>query len=374
MIYFDNSATTNFKPLSVKFSILNNLKSKNIANPGRSGHDLSIKLGNKIFKARETFAKVFNTTFNNVVFTSGCTEAINLAIFGTVKKNGHIITTINEHNAVLRSLKKLEDDFNIEVSYVKPKGYVITSQDIEKHIKNNTYMIITNHTSNVTGATCDIENIGLLAKKHKLLYLVDAAQSAGHKLIDMKKFNINLLALAGHKGLHGITGVGALLLNNCKLTSTLRYGGTGTYSDKKTQPLTLPEDFEAGTLNYINILAFEKGLIYTMKNFKKINKKLDFLTKYLILSLKKLDKITIFSPENNVSGVVSFNLSNYPSSFISSYLNREFNICIRSGLHCSPLIHKHLGTLESGTCRISLDFKNTKRQIDKLIFALENFC
>lgn len=370
MIYFDNSATTNYKPLNVKLNILKNLNKTNTANPGRSGHKLSVNLGNKIFKARQTFAHYFNTSPFDVIFTSGCTESLNLAIFGSVKKNGHIITTINEHNSVLRGLKKIQDDYNIEITYIKPKNYFVTKDEVKKYIKYNTYMIIVNHTSNVTGATCDIEEIGSIAKQFNLLYLVDAAQSAGHIKIDMKKCNINFLALAGHKGLHGISGAGALLVNNCKNLRPLRYGGTGTDSKNLTQPLSRPEGFESGTLNYINILAFEQGLIFTMNNFNEINEKIKNLTQYLLTKLESIENVKIYSLKNNCSGVVSFNILNLDSSMVSNYLNSKYNIYIRSGLHCAPLVHDYLGTLEIGTCRISLDFKNTKKEIDKLINAI----
>lgn len=372
MIYFDNSATTNFKPLSVKYCVLENLMKKNIANPGRSGHNLSVKLGNKIYKARENFAKFFNISPFDVIFTSGCTEALNLGIFGTVKRNSHIITTINEHNSVLRALKKIEREYNIEITYVKPKDYFVTDSEIEKNIRENTYMVIVNHTSNVTGATCDIESIGKVCKRHNIMFMVDGAQSVGHIKIDMQKCNINMLAIAGHKGLHGITGVGALLINMKKTIYPLRYGGTGTESENLIQPTIRPEGLESGTLNYLNILAFEKGLLYTEKNFEKINNKIGDLTQYLLKKLNEIKNIEVYSCENNRSGVVSFNIINEPSSKISDYLN-SCNIYIRSGLHCAPLVHKSLGTLVNGTCRVSLDFVNTKRQIDKLIVVLKSY-
>ena len=375
MIYFDNSATTNYKPPNVKLSIIKNLSKYNTANPGRSGHKLSVKLGNKIFSVRQTLANFFNTSPFNVIFTSGCTESLNLAIFGTIKPNGHIITTINEHNSVLRAITKIQKDYNIEITYIKPKNLIVTPEEISSCIKNNTYMIIVNHTSNVTGATCNIEEIGKIAKNNNLIYLVDSAQSGGHIKIDVQKCNINFLAVAGHKGLHGISGTGVLIVNNIPNDFIpFKYGGTGTDSKNLFQPISIPESFEAGTLNYLGIFALGEGVKFVDKNFDKINKKITSLTKYLVDNLSKNNNIDLYFDESSFySGVISFNVKNHSSDEVSNFLNTNYNIYIRSGLHCAPLVHEFLGTLDSGTCRISLDFKNSKHQIDVFLNAISDF-
>ena len=371
MIYLDNAATTNFKPFTVKFCTFCNMLKCNTANPGRSGHRLSVKMGNKIFKARDTFAKYFNLSPFDVIFTSGCTEALNLAIIGTVKKGGHIITTTNEHNSVLRTLEKIKTDYNVEITFVESDNFFINPEKIEKSVKNSTYMIIINHTSNVTGATVDLKSIGEIAKKHHLIFVVDGAQSVGHQKINLKECNINFLAIAGHKGIHGLPGSGALLINFNQDLIPIKYGGTGIDSMNTFQSPNRPEGLEAGTMNYIGILAMEQGLIFTMKNFDKINYKISSLTNYLISQLNTINRLKVFSPENNSSGVVSFIIEDMSSSEISDYLNDNFNIFTRSGLHCAPLVHKNLGTQNSGLCRVSIDFTNTKRQIDKLVSALK---
>ena len=240
MIYLDNSSTSHHKPFVVKQAVKRAISHYSV-NPSRAGYNLAIKVSEEIFKCRELLASTFNTKPENIIFTSGCTMALNLAIVGTAKKNGHIITTIYEHNSVLRVLEKLKETHNITYSLVKPnKQGQITATDIQKQIKSSTYMIIINHTSNVTGDTQNITTIGKLCKKHNILFLVDGAQSVGHENIDMIDSNINLLTIAGHKGLYATTGIGVLLINNVNV-KPLIMGGTGTFSDKLKQPTDYPD-------------------------------------------------------------------------------------------------------------------------------------
>ena len=187
MIYLDNSSTTHKKPLRVKIALLKSITKYSI-NPNRVGYKRAIEVSEQVFKCRELFASTLNTTPENIIFTSGCTMALNMAIFGTAKKNGHIITTIFEHNSVLRTLEQLKTRENVTYTTLEPnKNGTITISEISKNIKPNTYMVIINHTSNVTGTTQNIESIGKFCKKHNLIFLVDGAQSVGHEHIDMKK-------------------------------------------------------------------------------------------------------------------------------------------------------------------------------------------
>lgn len=369
MIYLDNSSTTYKKPLCVKLSQIQAM-SKYSINPSRAGYKRAINLSEKIFACRELFAENFGTTPDNVIFTSGCTMALNLAIFGTAKKGGHIITTIYEHNSTLRALEKLRTTNNITYTIVEPnKNGQITVSEISKYIRDNTYMVIINHTSNVTGTTQNIENIGKLCKKHGFIYLVDGAQSVGHEHINMEEQNINLLAIAGHKGLYAPEGIGVLLINNAKIMPLL-YGGTGTYSDKIKQPLDTPDGLESGTHNVPGILGIYAGLKFTIKNHETINKKISKLTEYALKEINKIKYVTVYS--NNIhSGVISFTIKNKDSSEVSNILDEEFNIATRSGLHCAPLVHKYFKTLKNGMTRVSLSYFNNKFEIKKLITALK---
>lgn len=369
MIYLDNSATTHHKPMSVIKSAIEGLRTYS-TNPNRSGHKLAIKAQEKVFECRENLATYLGTTPENTIFTSGCTMAINLGLFGTAKKNGHIITTIYEHNSVLRVLEKLKSTHNISYTILTPnKNGQINPNNIIKHIKHNTYMVIINHTSNVTGVTQNISAIGRICKKNNLLFFVDGAQSIGHEKINMQEQNINMLSIAGHKGIYAPQGIGALLINNCNVMPLI-YGGTGTQSDKLKQPTEYPEGLESGTQNIIGILGLNAGLNFIKENQDKINKKISHLTEYLVNNLNKIKYVDVFYGNYN-SGVVSFTIKNKDSSTVSNSLSEEFNIATRSGLHCAPLVHKYFKTIKNGMTRISISYFNSKSDIDKVLSAIE---
>jgi len=368
MIYLDNSSTTHHKPKSVIKSATLGLTKYSI-NPGRSGYKLAIETNEKVFTCRENNAEYLGTTPNNVIFTSGCTMAINLGLLGTARKNGHIITTTFEHNSVMRTLEKLKSTHNITYSVAMPnKNGQISPQELSKYITNNTYMIIVNHTSNVSGVTQNIEAIGRLCRKHGLLFFVDGAQSIGHETINMTEYNINLLSVAGHKGLYAPQGIGALLVNNISV-SPLIFGGTGTYSDKLKQPTDIPDGLESGTQNIVGILGLSAGIDFVAKNQTKINEKITRLTNKLILELNKIKYVETYSGNPN-SGVVSIVIKNKDSSLVSRILDEDFNIATRSGLHCALLAHKYYKTVKNGMTRISLSYFNNEKDINKLIEAV----
>lgn len=373
MIYLDNGATTRKKPNSVINALLDGA-TKYSANPGRSGHKASLDCAMEIAKARQTLQEYFGVErIANVIFTSGCTESLNLAILGCAKQGGHVIATTFEHNSTLRPLYELEKKGIIELSIVEPKNkYLITVEDIKKHIKPNTYMICTNHISNVDGAESDIENIGQFCKENGYIYLVDSAQSAGHKRINMQKQNINLLAIAGHKGLFGCQGVGALLINNCK-PNPIKFGGTGTESISVYQPVEPPECYESGTIATPNILSLKAGIEFVKMHEKEIQNKMQEQTKMLINQLNSIENIIVYTDLRNLNGVVSFNVKDIDSTEVAEYLNENFGICVRGGLHCAPLKHKFLKTLQQGTVRVSLSYFTTNKEISTLINALKQY-
>lgn len=368
MIYLDNAATSFNKPNEVKRSVINAINTLT-ANPGRSGHDLSLKAGQMVFETRELLKDFFHAKMYDVIFTKNCTEALNLAIFGSLHEGDHVITTAYEHNSVLRPLFKL-----------KEKGVFVTILDcdlvnlrkeIEKEIKPNTKLIITTAVSNVTGDVTNIKEIGKIAKKYKVLYLVDGAQSSGHIDINLTECNIDLYAFAGHKGLLSITGVGGLIVKDVKKLKPIIFGGTGTNSESLIQPNDTVEGFESGTIPTIPIASLNAGIKFLTKNFSKITKYEANLSKFLYNSLKKLKFLKIYSNELS-NNVFSFNVLDLSSTLVADILNEDYKICVRAGLHCAPLIHKKLGTLKSGAVRVSIDFFNTANDINKLISALTN--
>ena len=376
MIYFDNASTTNKKPLCVKLAVLKGMSKKYSANPGRSAHKLSINASMEIFKARQNFNEKFNNDcLEHVIFTSGCTEALNLAIFGTARKCGHIIISSNEHNSVARPVAKLKKDGIIDYSVVKArKDRKIHIEDIKKLIKENTYLVIINHCSNVTGEISNIKEIGNLCKEKKIMLLVDCAQSAGHIMIDMINDNIDLISIAGHKGLLGPQGVGVLIYKSNIEIQPIKYGGTGADSEKLLPPIIPPESLEAGTTCTPNIMGLNAGLNYSMNHLDKFNKKIEKITKFIIEELNKLNNVTIYTNLNTYTGVIAFNIRGYSPSDVATMLNDK-NICIRGGMHCAPLVHENLGTLSTGgTCRISVGNNNSLWQAKKLIKVIKDIC
>jgi len=375
MIYFDNSATSNPKPESVINAVTDTLRNYN-ANPGRSGHKKAKKIAGTIIETRQNIGKLFNIDdFFQIVLTKNGTEALNYAILGILNENDHVITTYLEHNSVLRPLNKLEKENNVEIDYVIPdkEGFIIPST-IEKVIKKQTKLIIVNHVSNVIGTIQNIKEIGIIAKKHNINFMVDASQSAGVVNIDVDDMNIDVLASAGHKGLLGPQGTGFLYVNKKVKINNILSGGTGSNSFSVSQPTEMPDMLEAGTLNTPGIAGLNEGIKYILETgIENIRKEEDKLTKHMLEKLLKIDGVKIYGSMNieERMPVISFNYMGYDPSEVSYILDKEFDIATRPGIHCAPLAHKYLKTIDKGgTIRVSLNQFNTIDEIDKFEKAL----
>ena len=364
MIYLDNAATTYYKPLEVKRAV-NTAVNLYTANAGRGAHKLAQLSAEKIYEARQKVLDFFGAHNHECIFTSGCTSALNLAILGSVKQGGHIVTTYLEHNSVLRPLEYLKNQGKITYTVADS----IDLKSIEQVIEDNTYMIINTWASNVTGERTDVKGINNLCKKYNLLHLVDTAQGAGHIFEDLN--DVDMIAFAGHKGLCGIGGAGGLVVKQGTNLQPIMFGGTGTMSESLIQPSTIPESFESGTLANIPIIALGAGIDYVTKNKSYIIEKEKRLNDYLQQTLDNLDFLTPYYAKNSV-GVYSFNVNGYDSSYVSDYLNEKFAICTRSGLHCAPLVHKHFNTQECGAVRVSISADNTFEDIKTLEKALKS--
>lgn len=372
MIYLDNSATTFPKPKEVISAVAESF-SKYGANPGRSGHSFSVKTAMKVAEIRTNICDFIGAeTPENVVFTSNCTEALNLAILGTCQKGGHIICTANDHNSTLRPIFELKNRGLVEVSVAEPsKSNVLGLADIEKLVQPNTYLICCNHISNVDGTECDIDSIGKFCYEKCITFLVDGAQSVGHKKIDMTKQHIDMLAIAPHKGLYSPTGVGVLAFNSKTKIKPIKFGGTGTDSFSVNQPKSSPECYESGTLATPNIIGLGAGLKFTIENFNKINHKLDDLTTYLNYELSAIESVKVYTHPDNANGVLAFNIGDMQSSEVADILDQKYGIMVRSGLHCAPLKHRSLNTIEQGAVRVSMSYFTTFDEILKLIKAVK---
>ena len=374
MIYLDNAATTGNKPFSVIKAVNNALINYN-ANPGRSGHDLSIKVAEELLKCRCKIKEFFNcTSENNVCFTQNCTHAINIVLQGVLNQGDHVIISSLEHNAVFRPLNYLREQKQVEFDIAQVDLYddEITLQNIKNLIKNNTKMIFLTAASNVVGKKLPIKKIGALCKEANLLFGVDAAQAAGKNKIDVIDMSIDYLCFAPHKGFYAPTGLGVLIAEK-PIENILISGGTGVNSIEFLQPADLPERIESGTQNIPGIIGLKEGIDFI--NYKGINKVESYeisLIKYCYFELQKIGAELYTQPPtiNNFAPVLSFNVKGYQSEQVGEYLNKN-QIAVRAGLHCAPLAHKQLKTLERGTVRVSPSVFNNKNQLEKLIFYIK---
>lgn len=369
MIYFDNAATGGFKPRAVT-DAAKTVISYLSANPGRSGHRLSVSGAKIVFDCRQALAKAFGSEPDRVIFTKNCTEALNLAIFGLIKKGDHVITTVYEHNSVLRPLFHLKNRGDIELDIIEPEQDDDLCQLILDKINERTKVIVTTAVSNVNGQKLPVDQIGALAKQKNLIYVVDGAQGGGHVSLNVRRDHISALALAGHKGLYGIMGSGALVLNQGVDVEPLLLGGTGSETFNLSQPLDLPERLEAGTLNLPAIAALNEGVRYIHSNLDNFQKYLLSSTALLIDGLKTIPQITCYSKPNE-SGIVAFSLRRVESTLLSDILSGDFDVAVRGGFHCAPLMHKHLKTDVDGLVRASLAVQNTSGEIHYLVRSLK---
>ncbi|WP_296645709.1 aminotransferase class V-fold PLP-dependent enzyme [Romboutsia sp. 13368] len=374
MIYLDNAATTFPKPEAVYDAMMDCMKNY-CANPGRAGHKLAMKAAREIYDTRENIAKLLNIDNPmNIVFTNNATDSLNLAIKGVVKEGDHIITTSMEHNSVIRPIKALEK-IGIENTIVKcdEQGF-LNIDDLEKAIKPNTKLIVTTHASNVCGTLIDIKSVSEIARKHNVLYLIDASQTLGVYDIDLKDIKADMLAAPGHKGLLGPQGTGILYIREGLSLDILKEGGTGSRSEDLFQPDLVPDKYESGTHNTPGIVGLNEGVKFIFKEgIEKIKKHEEELCKYMLERLEEIPNIKIYGPKDakKRASVISINIGNMDSGEITFLLDSEYDIATRSGIHCAPLAHKTLDTLEQGAVRFSIGYFNTKEEIDKSIDALK---
>ncbi len=374
MIYLDNAATTYPKPKTVYNEVMRAMKEYG-ANPGRGSHSMAIEGARVIYETRENLARLFNVDDPmRVILTFNATDALNKGIKGILNPGDHVITTTMEHNSVLRPLMELEK-YGIENTIVQCNNDgTIEVEKLEEAIRKNTKLIVTTHVSNLTGTIFPIEKIGNICKNRNVLYMLDASQSAGVLDIDMKKYNIDLLAAPGHKGLLGPQGTGCLIINCDDEIKHLVEGGTGSESSNIYQPDFYPDKLEAGTHNLPGIAGLNEGVKYILSNgIKSIYSHEKKLLEAFINGAEEIAKVKIYGPRdiNERCGVVSVNIDGIDSSELAFKLDTEYNIAVRPGLHCAPLAHKTIGTEKIGVVRFSVGPFNKMADIKAAIKALK---
>ncbi len=368
MIYLDNAATTNMKPKAVVNAVNNALLNYG-TNVGRGGHSLAISAGEKVYNTRKKAADFFGLSDPaGVVFTPNCTYSINCVLKGKLGYSDEVLISNLEHNAVLRPCHKLKE------KGVKYKFFDAFATDIEDELNSkitqNTKMIFCTHASNVCGKVLPIKNIGKFCKNNGLLFGVDCAQTAGVLSISMEEMNIDFLCVAPHKGLYAPMGTGLLLCRK-NIENTLVQGGTGVNSLELFQPSELPERLESGTLNLPGIFGVYEGIKFVEnKGILNIHKQETLLTNYLKNNLKSMKFVKGFWFSGESVPVVSFVIENKDCEDVASKLNKR-KIAVRAGFHCSPIAHKTIGSLSSGTVRVSPSVFNTKQEMDYFLNSLE---
>lgn len=371
MIYFDNAATSGKKPQTVINEVVTALKNLS-ANPGRSGHDLSIKTADAVYGVRSKISDFFGADGpENVIFTQNCTHSINCVLKGVISKGEHVIVSDLEHNAVMRPLKKMGVSFSVA------KVCENTTETIENFntaIKPNTRLIFVTGASNVTGHILPILELGTLCKSRGILFGVDAAQTAGVIPIDMKKMNIDYLCIAPHKGLYAPMGIGVLIARK-PLKYTVLEGGTGTESLNFAQPLQMPEGFESGTINVPAIMGLGAGIDFVKKaGINNIYKHEFSLASMLYKRLQINKNIKLYTTPLKygfTAPVIPFNFRDYDSFYTGNYLNKR-GIAVRSGLHCAPTAHRRINTEKLGAVRVSFGVFNNEFEVRKLCEVLED--
>ena len=371
MIYLDNAATSAFKPKGV-FEALNYDLSHS-ANSGRSGHRYALDAAMKIEDCRRFFLSAMNAPEEEycVAFTKNCTEALNLGIFGFLRAGMRVVTTAYDHNSVLRPLFELEKRKKIELMVIRPdeSGRILPSH-LDSALQNADFCAVS-LASNVTGARIDLASLSASAQKYGVVTLLDGAQAVPLVKPDFKKHMPDMLALPGHKGLHGPQGTGLLIFRKDLKLQPLLMGGTGTASDSTYQPLEPPEALEAGTLFSGGIAALHAGAKWSFENRERNGAVIKRLAEELIDYLKGLGA-ELYTDDPTL-GVVSFNLRGKDSSSVANAL-AEKDIAVRGGLHCAPLAHTALGTLSRGAVRASIGADNTEKDIYLFVAALEKLC
>lgn len=365
MIYFDNAATGGFKPDGVVTATLAALK--NSANPGRSGHKLSLACSERVYAVRKLACDFFGGySPDRVIFTKNCTEALNVAILGTLRAGDKVVSTVAEHNSVLRPLHYLEKR-GVEVRLAPlDRGGNVDVNKLLSLTDCSTKAVIITLASNVTGVSPDICAVRAGIPPSVLL-ICDGAQACGHDKIDMKATGIDALAVAGHKGMLAVQGSGALLFSERVNPDPVLFGGTGSESYNPDMPDFYPDRLEAGTLDYPAIVSLGEGIAYLKSHLYENRDRTIYLTDLLLDGLSKISGVRLYS-RSNPYGIAAFSLANMQSEIAAYRLSEEFSVCVRGGLHCAPLMHSALGS--EGLVRASLSAFNNEYEADYFVRAV----
>ncbi len=371
MIYLDNAATTLHKPPQVTRAVAEAMGS--LGNAARGAHGSSLSAARQVYAAREKIARLFHCPDpSRVVFTANSTEALNIAIFGTLGK-GHVISTDLEHNSVLRPLYALQErGMALDFVPADNRGR-IDYDDFERLIRPDTKAIVCTHGSNLTGELLNLEKIGAIAKKHGLLFIVDASQTAGSQPIDMEEMGIGILCFTGHKGLFGPQGTGGLCIMPGIEIAPWKRGGSGIHSYDPHQPAEYPTRLEAGTLNSHGIAGLSAALDFIEETgVEAIGAYEEKLARQFYAGVSKIEGVTVYGDftQPRRGPIVTLNIRDYDSGAVADALSEDYGIAVRAGAHCAPRMHRALGTVDRGAVRFSFSWFNTKEEVTAAVDAV----
>jgi cysteine desulfurase family protein len=375
-VYLDNGATSFPKAPGVAEAMMDYIMN-NGANVGRGIYESSFHAENIVFDTREKLARLFNFDDPaNVVFTKNITESLNIVLKGLLKEDDHVIVSSMEHNAVMRPLNSLRKR-GVSFSRVRcDQTGELNPEDIRGHINSNTRAVVMTHASNVCGTIMDLEEVGKICKENGLLFIVDAAQTAGFMNVDYKELNADVIAFTGHKSLLGPQGMGGFVIKEdlTKDIGTFIEGGTGSLSDKEIQPEYMPDKLEAGTQNIPGIYGLNAALDYLEKRGVENLRRIEMnLVQEFLDGLRKIQEVEVIGKKSiaNRTGVVSIDVPGMDNADISFRLNDEYGIATRCGMHCAPSAHETLGTFPRGTVRFSFSHFNTMDEVEFTLDAIK---
>ena len=381
MIYLDNAATTLKKPEQVIDAVVNAMRTQ--GNASRGAHGATLSASRVVYDARVKIAKFFNfDKASNVIFTCNSTEALNIAINGTIKAGDKVVSTDTEHNSVLRPLYHLKKTKNIDLQFIPVDvNGVLSIDDAKKIIDDKTKVVVINHISNLTGNVNDIKTISKITHDANAILIVDGSQSAGTMPVDVKDLGIDIYCFTGHKGLFGPQGTGGLLVKEGIEVSAFKRGGSGVKTYEEEQPSDYPTRLEAGTLNSHGIAGLSAAIDFLNEvGVENIQKKERELTEYFYNEVTKIDGIKVYGNFNSRgscnepvehAAIVSLNVKDYDSGEVSDALSNDYGIATRPGAHCAPRLHIALGTKQQGAVRFSFSYFTTKEELDAAINALK---
>ena len=373
MIYLDNAATTRRKPQPVIDAVVKAMTT--MGNASRGAHDSALEASRSVYETRCKIARLFGCTRpDHVVFTCNSTEALNIAISGTLNDGDHVITTDLEHNSVLRPLYRLEEAGTISLSFVPAdrRGQV-NYDDFAALIRPETRAIVCTHASNLTGQMIDIARVGALAKEQGLLFIVDASQTAGCVPIHMEDMGVDVLCFTGHKGLMGPQGTGGLCIREGIEIRPFKVGGSGVQSYRKEQPEEYPTRLEAGTLNSHGLMGLSAALDFIQEiGLETIAAHERAMMTRFYEGVRGIEGVTVYGDfsSDGRTAVVALNIRDYDSSEVSDELSQAYDIATRPGAHCAPRMHRALGTTEQGAVRFSASWFTTREEVDAAIQAV----